>query len=101
MTLAWGPLSALKSGSTRGAAQGLQVHLTESRPRPWDLTSSLCAADPYQILGPTSSRLANPGEVLPVASLRQRCLGGSEQIWGLAVTGSLAQMGGKTDQAIH
>lgn len=34
----------------------------------------LFAVDPYQILGPTSSRLANPGEILPMILLLQSYL---------------------------
>ena len=42
--------------------------------------SFLFAADPYQILGPTSSRLANPGETLLMVLLLQSYLLGRSDI---------------------
>lgn len=60
----WGPRSALRSGSTRRSGERPQCHPRVTAVSSGsDSFSFLFSVDPYQILGPTSSRLANPGEI--------------------------------------
>lgn len=63
----------MRSGNSSGSVLCLWLRHTTSLE--FDLFSF--AIDPYQILGPTSSRLANPGETLLMILLLHSYLFGS------------------------